>query len=109
MAYEQDFEYERQWLNKEALDGVNLYIDNGYVVDETFPPLSYTEEEFERFNTIMTNVETFRNERCQQWVFGTADVASTFDDYVAEMNRLGLEEATTIQQAAYDRYVSNSQ
>lgn len=109
MVYEQDFEYERQWLNKEALDGANLYIDNGYVVDETFPPLSYTEEEFERFNTIMTNVETFRNERCQQWVFGTADVASTFDDYVAELNRLGLEEATTIQQAAYDRYVSNSQ
>ena len=54
----------------------------------------------------MTNVDTFRSERCQQWIFGSADVASTFDSYLEELNKLGLEEATKIQQAAYDRYMS---
>lgn len=105
LVYEQDFDYERQWLNEDAKAGSDMYINNGYLTTK-FPGLSYTEEEYSRLNEIMTNVDTFRSERCQQWVFGSADVASTFDAYLAELDRLGLQEATEIQQAAYDRYMS---
>ncbi len=105
LVYEQDFEYERQWLNEDAKAGSDMYINNGYLTTR-FPGLSYTDEEYKRFNEIMTNVDTFRSERCQQWVFGSEDVSSTFDSYLAELDRLGLQEATEIQQAAYDRYMS---
>lgn len=105
LVYEQDYSYEEQWMNEEAKKGSDMYINNGYLA-EKFPPLSYTEEEYSKLNEIMTNVDTFRSERCQQWVFGSMDVASTFDDYLAELDRLGLQEATQIQQAAYDRYMS---
>lgn len=105
LVYEQDYSYEEQWMNEEAKKGSDMYINNGYLA-EKFPPLSYTEDEYSRLNEIMTNVDTFRSERCQQWVFGSMDVASTFDDYLAELDRLGIQEATQIQQAAYDRYIS---
>ncbi len=105
LVYEQDFAYEEQWMTEEAKKGADLYIDNGYLAPK-FPGLSYSEEEYKKFNEIMTNVDTFRSERCQQWIFGSADVASTFDSYLEELNKLGLEEATKIQQAAYDRYMS---
>lgn len=105
MVYEQDYAYEEQWMTEEAKKGADMYLDNGYLA-EAFPTLTYTDEEYDEFNKIMTDVNTFRSERCQQWIFGSDDVSTTFDSYVNELNRLGLEKATQIQQAAYDRYKS---
>lgn len=104
LVYEQDYSYEEQWMNEEAKAGSDMYLSNGYLMTK-FPGVTYSEEEYSKFNSIMTNVDTFRAERCQQWVFGSADVSSTFDAYLEELDRLGLKEATEIQQAAYDRYI----
>lgn len=104
LAYEQDFRYEEQWINDEAREGIDLYMDNNLLVPK-FPPVSYTEEEFNRLNEIMTNIDTYRREICQQWIFGSKNVEATFDEYVDQMYKMGLKEAEEIQQAAYDRYM----
>ena len=106
LVYEQDFDYERQWLTEEAQKGADMYINNGYLITK-FPGLNYTEEEYNELNKMITNIDTFRAERTQQWVFGTADVDATWDDYLAELDRLGIKRATEIQQTAYDRYIKN--
>lgn len=105
--YIQDFWYEEQWLTPIAKEGVDLYLDNNYLV-ERFPTLSYTVEEQNRLNEIMTAVETLVDETTQKWVFGSQGVEENFDAFVSQMYSMGLEEAEKIQQAAYDRYMQDN-
>jgi putative aldouronate transport system substrate-binding protein len=105
MPYRQDFWYEEQWLNEAAKEGARMYIDNGYL-QEPFPVLSYTPEEKTRLNEIMTQIKTLVQENTQKWVFGSQSIADTYDNYIMRMQNMGLEEATKIQQAAYDRYLN---
>ena len=76
-----------------------MYLDNNYLV-ERFPTLSYTVEEQNRLNEIMTAVETLVDETTQKWVFGSESVEENFDTFVSQMYSMGLEEAEKIQQAA---------
>lgn len=105
MPYRQDFWYEEQWLNESAKEGARMYIDNNYL-QEPFPVLSYTPEEKERLNEIMTQIKTLVSENTQKWVFGSQSIADTYDNYIMRMQNMGLDEATKIQQAAYDRYLN---
>ena len=105
--YIQDFWYEEQWLTPIAREGVKLYVEGDYLV-ELFPTLSYTTEEKEEFNKIMTAINTHVEESCQKWIFGTEEIESTFDTYVSQLNGMGLPRAIEIQQAAYDRYLKQT-
>ena len=102
-----DFRYEEQWLPEEAKAGMDEYLD--YILPPV-PVLSYTSpEEEERFNKIMTDVRTYIDEITQKWVFGSSNVEEDYEGFVAQMKKLGIDEATEIQQAAYDRYVKMSE
>lgn len=86
---------------------MKLYVEGDYLV-ELFPTLSYTTEEKEEFNKIMTAINTHVEESCQKWIFGTEEIESTFDTYVSQLNGMGLPRAIEIQQAAYDRYLKQT-
>lgn len=101
---EQDFRYEEQWMNDDANAGAQMYINNNYLV-EKFPALSYSTEDYDKFNKIMTDIKTYVQETSQQWVLGAKDVDATWDEYVATINKFGLNEALEIQQKAYDKYL----
>ena len=100
----QDFRYEEQWLVPAAKKGVDLYLDNNYLADP-FPILSYIDDEEERLNKIMTDVRTYLDETTQKWVFGSANVDNEIDAFNAQLKKLGIDEATEIQQKAYERYL----
>lgn len=102
--YLQDFRYEEQWMNDDANEGAQLYLNNNYLV-EKFPALSYSKEDYDKFNKIMTDIKTYVQETSQQWVFGSKDVDATWDEYVATLDKFGLDEAMQIQQKAYDKYM----
>lgn len=67
--------------------------------------LSYTQEESDEYTKIMSNVSTLKGEKFVKYIQGTDDF-STWDSYVAELEKMGLDRATEIVQAAYDRYMS---
>ena len=67
------------------------------------PPISLTAEETEERSDIMIQVETFAMEKMIQFITG-AESLDNFDDYIAEVEGLGLNRAIEITQNAVDRF-----
>ena len=42
-------------------------------------------------------------ERQQAWILGSADVEAEWDDYLAQLDRLGLQDVLDVMQSAYER------
>ena len=40
-----------------------------------------------------------------KFITGTADIETEFDDYVAKLNELGLQELQEVYEASYARFV----
>ena len=67
--------------------------------------LTRTPAEATRAAELQTAISTFVNESAVQFVTGQRNF-NTWDAYVAEVNRMGLQELLTIQQGAYNRYLA---
>ncbi|MBP3360407.1 MAG: extracellular solute-binding protein [Clostridia bacterium] len=103
-GYWQDWNYEAGYLNQIALDGMNLYINGGYLPEEIVMVV-YTDEEEKRVSTLSAQITTCLEETVQKWILGNESVDAGFDAFVENLNKLGLEEYTAIEQAAYERYL----
>lgn len=75
----------------------------------TLPALKYTEEENNRRSILYTDITTYLQTSKDEFISGAKDIEKDWDAYVAELNKMGLEELISIEQAAYDRYVKNLQ
>lgn len=67
------------------------------------PPITPTSDESKEFSTIINQINTYRDEMTLKFIFGDADLAQ-FDEYVGNIEKMGLARALEIQNAAYDRY-----
>lgn len=67
------------------------------------PPVSISVEDSSRYSSIMTDVNTFKDEMILKFIMGTEPL-DHFDNYVEMLKGLGIEEAIQIQQAALERY-----
>ncbi len=72
-------------------------------VIETFPVLVYTPEEAERRATIFTDIDSYLGTMRTQFITGEADIETQWDEHVATVKSMGLDELLSIEQAAYDR------
>lgn len=97
-----DFDAEYQAMGKEAKVGFDLYMDNGYC-RPTVEFAEFTEKENAVKEKYATDINTYAEEQRQKWVMGAEDVDSTWDNYVATLESMHLDELTKIYQAAYDR------
>lgn len=67
------------------------------------PPITPTSDESKEFSNIINQINTYRDEMTLKFIFGDADI-SQFDEYVSNIEKMGLERALEIQNAAYERY-----
>ncbi len=67
------------------------------------PPVTPTPQESQRLSAIMTEVNTYADEMFVRFIVGDEPL-SNFDQYRAQLRRMGVEEAIAIQQAALDRF-----
>jgi putative aldouronate transport system substrate-binding protein len=67
------------------------------------PPILPTVEESKKMASIYTNISTYTEEKFLKFVMGQEPLTS-FDKYVEEIKKMGLEDVLKIQQAALDRY-----
>lgn len=106
-GYKQDFEYEKQWMNQIAIDGMAMYNDGNWYAEE-IPPMymQMSAAEIEEYNLLKTQIDTHTDEMFQKWILGSADFDSTYNEYVKELENLGISRLIELQQAAYDRYMS---
>lgn len=69
------------------------------------PPVTPAPEDSSRITTIMTQVTTYQSEMFWKFVMGVEPL-STFDKYVAQLKKLGVDDAIAIYQASLKKYNS---
>ncbi|MFA9439629.1 hypothetical protein ACDA63_08330 [Uliginosibacterium sp. sgz301328] len=102
IGFWQDYEYERQWTNDVALQGIDMYIKNKYVLPQ-FTGVNLTVEEREIYDKYWPDVKTYMFEMSQSWVMGTKDPEKTWNDYQQQLKNRGFYQVMIVMQKAYDR------
>lgn len=94
-------------LNPEAGDGLKLDIDKlgSDYVTEPFPNVMYTAEEFAELPTLTTDIDSFVNTMRAQFII-EGNIDAGWDNYVKQLNSMGLERLVEIRTDAFDRYMS---
>ena len=77
------------------------YVDNWR--QRVMPQISETPDEAQEIASIMAEVETYRKEMFLKFVMG-AEPLDKFENYLAQLKKMGIERAIEIKQAALDRY-----
>lgn len=73
---------------------------------DRFPILFYTEEETAERATLVTDITNYLTTAKAQFITGEMDIDASWDSYMETLNAMGLERLLEIDQAAYDRYMS---
>ncbi|MCT4685798.1 extracellular solute-binding protein [Vallitalea sp.] len=107
LAYQQDFNYEKQWINPIAKQGMEMYI-NADCFFPSFPYMNYTTEEQDRLNELNAPIKTYVAEVVQKWILGVEDIDATFDKYLETLENMGIKEVLDIQNNAYKRYLNQN-
>ena len=94
-------EYDSQYMTAQA---VPSYIDKA--PKEVVLKVPFTTEENDRVSEILSSLTTYINESTQRFIVGDMPF-SEWDNYVSELDNIGLEEYLKVVQKAYDRYRKN--
>jgi len=101
-GYYQDYRYEEQWSNKFALEGIALYDQGDYLIDQ-FLGVAFNKEEQKVYDKYWASIRDYMLERQQAWVLGTGDVEKDWDGYISQINKMGYEKVVAAMQSAYKR------
>ncbi len=77
-----------------------------YLLDEVWPPFTYTEEEAKRLSALSADIEKYVNEMQDKFVVGEESF-DKWDSFVKNIEKMGLEEYMEIQKQAFERYEAN--
>ncbi|WP_308638297.1 type 2 periplasmic-binding domain-containing protein [Paenibacillus silvisoli] len=72
-------------------------------VERKLPLISPTQEESGKFASVMTDIQTYRDEMLLKFIMG-AEPIENFDKYVKKIQSMGIDEAIQIEQAALERF-----
>lgn len=78
----------------------------GLNVMTVYSGVTFTDEELEERGTLYTDINTYLASMFAQFVTGEVDIDEGWDNYLAELDKMGLERLMEIEQAAYDRYIA---
>ena len=101
-GYFQDYNYEKQWSNEFALEGIALYDEGDYLIDQ-FLGVAFNTDEQKVYDKSWGSIRDYMLERQQAWILGTGDVEADWDDYMATLERMGLNDVLAVMQSAYER------
>ncbi|MEL7414476.1 MAG: extracellular solute-binding protein [Pseudomonadota bacterium] len=105
-GYFQDYEYERQWSNKFALEGIALYDEGDYLIDQ-FLGVAFNADEQKVYDRYWPSIRDFMLERQQGWILGNGDVEADWDGYMAQLDSMGYGDVLEVMQSAYERQYNN--
>ena len=102
-GFHQDYAYELQWTNKNALEGIALYDTVPDLLVEPFLGVSLNEKEKEVFDKNWATILDYMLEMQQAWILGSRDIDKDWDSYMAQLDRMGYNDVIKVMQSAYDR------
>ena len=104
-GYIQDPRYLEQYYSlPELQEAINLWAQTDYG-KYIYPPATTTAEEASELATIMNNINTYVDEMESKFITGVTSL-DEYDEYVAQLEKFGIERAIEIKQQAYDRYMA---
>ncbi|MCT8161745.1 sugar ABC transporter permease [Pseudoruegeria sp. SHC-113] len=101
-GYFQDYAYEEQWSNKYALEGIALYDEGDYLIDQ-FLGVALNADEQKVYDKYWESIRTYMLERQQGWVLGNGDVEADWDEYIATLDKMGYQDVLEAMNSAYKR------
>jgi len=75
-----------------------------YLEEQNLPPMYMTKDELDRLALIEADITTLVAEKRAAWI-ARGGVEDEWDEYVDQLEKIGLDEYVAIYQAAYDRYL----
>jgi putative aldouronate transport system substrate-binding protein len=107
IGFVQDFEHEKQWLTPIAIKGMKLYEDNNYCI-ERFPDLTcrYNPDELKRYSELSTPIFTYVSEMVQKWLLKAVNIEESYDEFIAQLEKLNIKELIELQNTVYQRYLN---
>lgn len=94
---------ERKWYveTQEKYDGFEP------PADTILPPLAFTADEATEYNELRITINDYVNESIARFVTGDMDIDKDWEDYVSQLDDLGLARYLELTQTAYDRQYGN--
>ncbi|MGG1638941.1 extracellular solute-binding protein [Paenibacillus sp. NRS-1760] len=90
--------------DKVKIDGIKEnYLP--YMTSETFPGVMFTTEESQKIKTLDTDINSYVNQTSAKWLL-QGGVEGEWDKYLADLNKMKVDELVSIYQTAYDRFKS---
>lgn len=77
------------------------YVDS----TEYYPSVVYTEEEIETINDKLSDIKSMTEERVSHWL-RDGGIEDEWDQYLSDLDNMGLQDVIGAWQAAYDRYAA---
>lgn len=100
----QDVRYQDQYFQlPQAQEAVKSWADSN-AREHKIPTITPSQEESSEFASIMNDVGTYIDEMTSKFIIGSEDIDSKFDEYTNTLNKMRLDRAIEIEQAAYERY-----
>ncbi len=65
--------------------------------------LTLTEDETDTYNDAWADISTYMTQMTAKFITGEVDVEAEWDNYIATLDQLGLQDVYDVYQAAYDR------
>ena len=88
-------------MNTKAAE--TLYQVNAYRPDDVIPKLVYDADEIEVVAEVQTTLNDYRDEMTANFLAGNLDIDAEWDNYLAELDNIGLQELIAVKQGVYDR------
>lgn len=74
---------------------------------DSFPPLSYTEDEGKIRINVRTAITNYLADSKAQFIIGNLDFEQDWENYLLELNEMGAQELLQVEQSAYARYMAD--
>lgn len=90
--------------NTKVLDEKTAWTEQG-TAELTMPPVTLTADEGDQLAKIRNTTDVYQNEMVTKFIMGVEPL-DKFDEYVAQLEKMGINDAIAIYQDALDRYLS---
>ncbi|MFA6775056.1 MAG: extracellular solute-binding protein [Sphaerochaetaceae bacterium] len=68
------------------------------------PPITPSPDDSKTLARIMNEITTYQRELSLKFILGTEDIDKSWDTYVANIKKMGIDQALAIENKAYDSY-----
>ena len=100
--------YDRDRLPADKYDSEQVFYKAAleylpYAPKNPVPPILFTNDESKRQNELSTNLQKYVNESMARFAIGDLNIDAQWNNYLTELDKIGLKEYLVMEQKAYDR------